>query len=173
MTLLLYFCIMREVSLLFCNVSLCFKLWLFWHCVLTMFEHTLFHPCLFSALTPWIVVKTASIINDPINSLHWFLLSCQGDGEAAGGELRRCLCSAWSWISSLWASEPGADCWCSEFMAMMSFLLPEIHTAPCWGSVPSCGVPLLINLRRGAVCVSMLAPTQIQFDRHGGWAKWG
>lgn len=92
----------------------------------------MFHLCLFSALAPWIVVKTASIINDPINSLHWFLLSCQSDGELAGGELRHCLRSAFAlnqhfvWLRSRGETAGlGADCWCSQFIAVMSFLLPE------------------------------------------------
>lgn len=51
------------------------------------------------------------------------------------------------------------------------------HTVPRWGSVPNCGVPLLIKLRgkeRGkAVRASMLAPAHILLDRHaeGGRAR--
>lgn len=109
----------------------------------------MFHPCLFPIHAPWIVVKTTSIINDPINSLHWFLLGCQSDGEPAGGELGHRMRFAfalnqhfvglWSWGET---AGLGADCWCSQFTVMMSFLLPEKPHMPRWGWVPSGSMPL-------------------------------
>lgn len=129
----------------------------------------MFHPCLFSVHAPWIVVKTASIINEPINSLHWFLLSCQSDGEPAGGELGHCLRSAFTlnqhFVGLRSPGETaglGAECWCSQFMVMMSFLLPEKPHMPRWGSVPSWGMPLEIKLwgRKGKGCTSMQAHNQ-------------
>lgn len=77
----------------------------------SMFKHTHgFTSCFFSAFTLRIVVKTASIINDPINSLHWFLLSCQSDGEPAAGELHHCLRAAFNLNQQfVGASEPGLN----------------------------------------------------------------
>lgn len=117
---------------------------------------------------PQIVVKTASIINDPINSLHCFLLGCQSDGEPPlGGSSSAAarFSPARPWISTFLRSfrvrakvvGPGfTDCWCSQFMVVMSFLLAERNTEAhtnthtpsgvAGGSVPSRVPPLVIML---------------------------
>lgn len=71
----------------------------------------------------------------------------------------------------------GADCWCSQFMAVMSFLLPEKpHSASLGISAQlwRATVNKASGKGRGkAVRASMLAPAHILLDRHaeGGRAR--